>query len=88
MYDNDSSLELGLPTLDRRQSASSKMACIIRQIISVRGRSFSVNQVVGQTACMSANRLKLNADKTELLWVESRQSFKARLLSSSSTSRF
>ena len=36
---------------------------------------------------MSANRLKLNTDKTELLWVGSRQPFPARLLSSSTTTR-
>ena len=36
---------------------------------------------------MSANRLKLNTDKTELLWVGSRQSFPAGL-SSSTAARF
>ena len=42
---------------------------------------------VGRLMC--ANLLKLNADKTELLWgrIET-QSFEARLLSSSSTTRF
>jgi len=40
---------------------------------------------VGRWMC--ANRLKLNADKTELMWIET-QSFSARRLSSSFTTRF